>query len=76
MTRRVVAGEEDGLRHAFSVFDEEKTGHLTATNLFNAFERLGEPRTLGECEAMIQAADSRGKGYVGYADFKSMMTVH
>jgi len=74
MGRRVSGSDED-TKYAFSVFDTDKTGRIRAHNLHQAMGTLGEAVTLTECQAMIAAADTDGKGYVTLDTFKNMLMV-
>ncbi|KAG2263711.1 hypothetical protein Bca52824_070790 [Brassica carinata] len=64
MTRRDLDGNGDGggeLKTAFEMFEVEKgSGCITPKGLQNMLTKLGESRTYGECEAMINYYDIDG----------------
>ncbi|WZZ75197.1 probable calcium-binding protein CML41 isoform X1 [Brassica napus] len=79
MTRRDLDGNGDGggeLKTAFEMFEVEKgSGCITPKGLQNMLTKLGESRTYGECEAMINYYDIDGNGVLDYHEFRQMMTV-
>jgi Ca2+-binding EF-hand superfamily protein len=48
----------DEIRRAFESMDADKTGAITALQLKNAIESLGDHADISEAEAMIQEAAS------------------
>lgn len=48
----------DEIKRAFESMDAEKTGAITALQLKNAIESLGDHTDISEAEAMIQEAAS------------------
>lgn len=63
----------ENLREAFSVFDIDKNGSITAEELQNVLGSLGEESTLTECEKMISGVDADGDGMISFEEFKVMM---
>ncbi|KAL1806931.1 hypothetical protein DCAR_0832790 [Daucus carota subsp. sativus] len=64
----------ENLREAFLVFDIDKNGLITAEELQNVLESLGEKSTMSECQKMIQGVDANGDGMINFEEFKVMMT--
>lgn len=64
----------ENLREAFSVFDIDKNGLITAEELQNVLESLGEKSTMSECQKMISGVDVNGDGMINFDEFKVMMT--
>lgn len=65
--------EEEELRAVFQVFDQTKSGYITAADLKSAMVNLGERLTTEELQAMIDAADIDGDGRIDYNEFLQMM---
>lgn len=61
------------LRDAFTLFDVDKKGCITAQGLHEIMKRLGEPSSLDDCHLMIKRVDSDGDGVVNFWEFKQMM---
>lgn len=75
MTARV--GERDSrddVSKVFRLFDDDRTGAITAKNLQNVARELGEPISQEELAEMINRADSDGDGRVSMDDFYNLMT--
>lgn len=64
---------EDELREAFSVFDKDGNGFISAEELKSALLNLGEKLEDHEIRAMIAAADRDGNGEIDYEEFIAMM---
>ncbi|KAF5732965.1 calcium-binding protein CML23 [Tripterygium wilfordii] len=68
--------EEHHLMDAFSIFDTNKDGLISAMELQRVLHNLGfENCSLKECRRMIQGVDKDGDGFVDFKEFKFMMTV-
>lgn len=73
------AGEDDdddqGLRDAFSVFDSNNDGFISANELLLVLQSLSGKCTkkLSDCAHMIKAVDKDGDGRVNFEEFKQMM---
>ncbi|KAL0372750.1 UNVERIFIED_CONTAM: putative calcium-binding protein CML25 [Sesamum calycinum] len=63
----------ENLKDAFKVFDIDKNGYITAEELQDVLQSLGEECTLAECEKMISGVDSDGSGTINFDEFKVMM---
>eukprot|EP00438_Fugacium_kawagutii_P026457 Skav202768 [mRNA] locus=scaffold326:249916:252197:+ [translate_table: standard] len=57
------------LQEAFSVFDRDKSGQVTASELKHVMNSLGEKVTNEEVEQMIAEADMDGDGELSVEDF-------
>ncbi|KAI3699067.1 hypothetical protein L2E82_43075 [Cichorium intybus] len=72
------AGDQDGaiseLREAFDLYDLNKNGLISSTELHQILTRLGERCTVEDCLTMIKSVDSDGDGYVNFEEFKKMMS--
>ena len=63
----------ENLKDAFSVFDIDKSGTISAEELQNVLQSLGEESSLAECKKMISGVDSDGDGMISFEEFKVMM---
>ncbi|CAK9185914.1 unnamed protein product [Ilex paraguariensis] len=62
------------LKDAFDVFDTDHDGKITAEELFNVFNDIGDGGcTLEDCRRMIKGVDKNGDGFVCFEDFTRMM---
>ncbi|KAJ4843726.1 hypothetical protein Tsubulata_012878 [Turnera subulata] len=61
------------LRDAFSVYDMDGNGSISAEELHKVLASIGEPSSLAECRNMISAVDSDGDGMISFEEFKVMM---
>ncbi|KAK1351638.1 putative calcium-binding protein CML23 [Heracleum sosnowskyi] len=61
------------LRDAFDVYDRDKNGVISASELHYTLKSLGQKCTLRDCEKMISAVDVDGDGAVNFDEFKKMM---
>ncbi|KAI7758123.1 hypothetical protein M8C21_010570 [Ambrosia artemisiifolia] len=72
------ADDQDGgmkeLHEAFELYDLNKNGLISSTELHQILTRLGEKCTVEDCVNMIKSVDSDGDGYVNFEEFKKMMT--
>ncbi|XP_072960256.1 probable calcium-binding protein CML15 [Typha angustifolia] len=66
------AGEKD-LRDAFSVFDLDRNGSISADELARVLRGLGEGASVAQCRRMIDGVDRDGDGLVSFEEFKVMM---
>ncbi|KAK9074564.1 hypothetical protein SSX86_007163 [Deinandra increscens subsp. villosa] len=63
----------ENLKDAFSIFDIDKNGLITAEELLNVLKSLGENCTITESRKMIAGADRDGDGMINFDEFKDMM---
>lgn len=62
------------LRDAFDLYDLDKNGLISASELHAVLKRLGEKCSLSDCSRMIRSVDADGDGSVNFDEFKKMMT--
>ncbi|XP_077233223.1 putative calcium-binding protein CML41 [Tasmannia lanceolata] len=68
------SGDVDDLRRAFEMFEVEKgSGCITPKGLQRTLNRLGDERSVEECEAMIRVFDLDGNGVLDFQEFHQMM---
>ncbi|CAN6485431.1 unnamed protein product [Victoria cruziana] len=67
--------EEEDMREAFNVFDQNGDGFITVEELRSVLSSLGlkQGRTVEDCKKMIRKVDADGDGMVNYKEFKQMM---
>lgn len=67
--------EEKGksLREAFRVYEMEGEECITPKSLGSALARLGRPKSMEECEAMVRWFDLNGDGVISFDEFRAMM---
>lgn len=63
----------ENLKDAFSVFDIDKNGLISAEELQKVLGRLEEDCTIAECRKMIAGVDVNGDGMISFDEFKVMM---
>ncbi|KAF9028903.1 EF-hand [Hymenopellis radicata] len=74
MSKRVPdLDSEEEIRQAFMVFDKDKNGTISASELKQVMAGLGEHLTDAELDAMIKEADADNNGVIDYAEFLKMM---
>jgi calcium-binding protein CML len=69
-------GEEEklhDLREAFRLYDIDNCGFIRAKDLKTMLGRLGESRSIDECEVMINKFDLNGDGVLSFEEFMVMM---
>ncbi|XVE74644.1 hypothetical protein DITRI_Ditri12bG0033800 [Diplodiscus trichospermus] len=73
-TRGVDSDEAlENLRDAFSVYDIDGNGSITAEELHEVLKSLGDECSMAECRKMISGVDSDGNGMIDFEEFKVMM---
>ncbi|KAL2328860.1 hypothetical protein Fmac_022287 [Flemingia macrophylla] len=67
--------EEEDMREAFNVFDQNRDGFITVEELRTVLASLGlrHAATLDGCKKMITKVDVDGDGRVNYKEFTQMM---
>merc|ERR1711879_401121 len=60
-------------KEAFSLFDKDGTGFLSAAELRHVMTTLGEKLTDEEVDEMIRGADIDGDGQINYEEFVKVM---
>ncbi|KAM5566886.1 putative calcium-binding protein CML25 [Rosa sericea] len=61
------------LKDAFSVYDIDGNGSISAEELFEVLRSLGDECSIGECRKMISGVDADGDGMINFEEFKEMM---
>ncbi|WOL14330.1 calmodulin-like protein 3 [Canna indica] len=67
--------EEEEMREAFEVFDQNGDGFITVEELRSVLASFGikQGRTTEDCKRMISTVDADGNGMVDFKEFKQMM---
>lgn len=63
----------EDLRNAFSVFDLDRNGLISADELASVLKSLGEGASIADCRKMIGGVDRDGDGMICFDEFKAMM---
>ena len=61
------------MSEAFAVFDVDKDGFITKSELRQVMNRLGENLTDAQLTAMIKEADTDNDGKISMKEFKNLM---
>ena len=61
------------MEEAFAVFDVDKDGYITKSELRQVMNRLGENLTDKQLDAMVKEADKDGDGKINAKEFKALM---
>ena len=61
------------MAEAFAVFDVDKDGYITKSELHQVMNRLGENLTDEQLDAMIREADEDGDGKINISEFRMLM---
>ncbi|WZZ10983.1 hypothetical protein YC2023_096904 [Brassica napus] len=62
------------IRDAFDLYDQDKNGLISASELHQVLNRLGMSCSAEECTRMIGPVDADGDGNVNFEEFQKMMT--
>ncbi|KAI3686670.1 hypothetical protein L1987_80353 [Smallanthus sonchifolius] len=62
------------LQDAFELYDLNKNGLISVTELHQILKRLGESCNVDDCVNMIKSVDSDGDGYFNFEEFRKMMS--
>ncbi|EXC48677.1 putative calcium-binding protein CML25 [Morus notabilis] len=63
----------ENLKDAFSVYDIDKNGSISAEELYEVLRSLGDECSIAECRKMISGVDCDGDGTISFEEFKVMM---
>ena len=76
MARRMKkeTNREEKIREAFRVFDKSGIGFVSAAELRQVMNNLGERLTDKEVDKMIRKADIDGDGQINYEEFLSLIS--
>ncbi|ESO96896.1 hypothetical protein LOTGIDRAFT_159645 [Lottia gigantea] len=66
-SRKITMDPEKELYEVFRVFDDNKDGFISPTELYNVLKKLGENITMKEAQEMVKEADLNGDGRVDYS---------
>lgn len=61
------------LRDAFDLYDHDKNGLISNSELHQVLNQLGMKCTADDCAKMIKSVDMDGDGCVNFQEFKKMM---
>ncbi|XP_019926399.2 uncharacterized protein [Magallana gigas] len=64
---------EDEIIDAFTVFDKEGNGYISAAELRHVMTNLGEKLRDEEIDEMVRAADMNGDGQINYKEFAHVL---
>lgn len=70
---RTVSQETKEIKDAFKYFDKNGDGFITATEIKQVMNELGQEISEEQAEQMLAEVDKEGSGRVTYQRFKSMM---
>ncbi|XP_039065769.1 probable calcium-binding protein CML25 [Hibiscus syriacus] len=63
----------ENLKDAFSVYDIDGDGSISAEELHEVLQSLGDECSIAECRKMISGVDHDGNGMIDFEEFKVMM---
>ncbi|KAK6140982.1 hypothetical protein DH2020_025273 [Rehmannia glutinosa] len=67
--------KEKELKEAFDLYDKDKNGKISTTELHAVLGSLGEDCSIKDCgNRMIGSFDAHSDGCINYEEFKKMMT--
>ena len=64
---------EEEMYEAFQIFDADGNGNISADELRQIFENLGQNLTAEEIDDMVKVADIDGDGEINYEEFVKML---
>lgn len=62
------------LRDAFDLYDQDKNGLISTSELHLVLNQLGMKCSVDDCARMIKSVDSDGDGNVNFEEFQKMMS--
>ncbi|KAK1371906.1 Calcium-binding protein CML24 [Heracleum sosnowskyi] len=65
---------EGELKEAFELYDINKNGLISSSELGEILTRIGESVTEKDCVKMIESVDEDGDGFVNFEEFRTMMS--
>ena len=65
--------DEEELREAFRVFDQDQNGFISRDELRHVLQNLGERLSDEELAEMLREADVDGDGQINYTEFAKVM---
>jgi calmodulin len=71
--REANGADEDELREAFRVFDQDQNGFISRDELRHVLQNLGERLSDDELAEMLREADVDGDGQINYTEFAKVM---
>lgn len=75
--RFIEGGKEEekvnDLKEAFKMYEMDESGCITPKSLKRMLSKLGQSRSLPECQTMISRFDLNGDGVLTFDEFKVMM---
>ncbi|KAK8636787.1 hypothetical protein V6N13_124525 [Hibiscus sabdariffa] len=63
----------ENLKEAFSVYDLDGNGSISADELHQVLQSLGDDCSIAECRKMISGVDKDGNGLIDFEEFQLMM---
>ncbi|RCV36347.1 hypothetical protein SEVIR_7G321500v4 [Setaria viridis] len=71
--REANGADEEELREAFRVFDQDQNGFISRDELRHVLQNLGERLSDDELAEMLREADVDGDGQINYTEFAKVM---
>ncbi|XP_038687621.1 probable calcium-binding protein CML26 [Tripterygium wilfordii] len=71
---RTTSNPAQELRYAFDLYDQDKNGLISSSELHLVLNRLGIKCSVDDCVKMIRSVDSDGDGNVNFQEFEKMMS--
>ena len=71
--REASGADEEELREAFRVFDQDQNGFISRDELRHVLQNLGERLSDEELAEMLREADVDGDGQINYTEFAKVM---
>ncbi|XP_038679534.1 probable calcium-binding protein CML26 [Tripterygium wilfordii] len=71
---RTTSNSSQELLDAFDLYDKDKNGLISSSELHLVLNRLGIKCSVDDCVKMIRSVDSDGDGNVNFQEFEKMMS--
>ena len=65
--------DPEEIKEAFEVFDKDRDGFISASELQKVLESIGEKLSGEEIDEMMKEIDTDGDGKINFKDFTKMM---